>query len=100
MARINVNALPNVTTPSTPVVFNHDICKGCNTCINVCPVDVFIPNPHKGEAPIILHPDECWYCGVCVTDCRHPGAITLNWPVQQRGSWKDKMTGKVMRENT
>ena len=48
MARINVNALPNITTPSTPVIFNPDICKGCNTCVNVCPVDVLIPSPTRG----------------------------------------------------
>jgi hypothetical protein len=45
-----------------------------------------------------LHPDECWYCGCCVMDCRYPGAISFNWPLQQRGSWKDKVTGKVMRD--
>ena len=99
MARIKINALPNITTPNAPVTFNPDICKGCNTCVNVCQVDVFIPNPVRGKPPIVLHPDECWYCGCCVNDCKHSGAISFNWPIQQRGSWKDKVTGKVMRDN-
>jgi NAD-dependent dihydropyrimidine dehydrogenase PreA subunit len=99
MAQIKINALPNITTPSAPVTFNPDFCKGCNNCVNVCPVDVFIPVLEKGQPPIILHPDECWYCGSCVNECKNPGAITFNWPLQQRGSWKDKVTGKVLRDN-
>jgi NAD-dependent dihydropyrimidine dehydrogenase PreA subunit len=93
-----LSALPNITTPSSPVTFNPDLCTGCDICVNVCQVDVFIPNPEKGSPPVILHPDECWYCGCCVMDCKHPGAISFNWPLQQRGSWKDKVTGKVMRD--
>ena len=56
MTERKINALPNLTTPNAPVVFNADICRGCNTCVEVCPVDVFIPNPKKGNPPIILHP--------------------------------------------
>lgn len=98
MTQIKISALPNITTPSSPVTFNPDLCTGCDICVNVCQVDVFIPNPEKGSPPVILHPDECWYCGCCVMDCRHPGAISFNWPLQQRGSWKDNVTGKVMRD--
>ncbi len=98
MAEIKLNALPNLVTPNTPVVYDPDKCVACNTCVEVCPVDVFIPNPEKGKPPIILHPDECWYCGTCVNDCKYPGAISFNWPMQQRGSWKDKVTGEVMRD--
>jgi NAD-dependent dihydropyrimidine dehydrogenase PreA subunit len=99
MTQKSINALPNITTPNTQVIFNPEICTGCNQCVEVCQVDVYIPNPVKGEPPIILHPDECWYCGCCVIDCPCPGAISLNWPLQQRGSWKDKITGKVFRDN-
>ncbi len=98
MAKIQLNALPNITTPSAPVTFDPAVCIGCNICTEVCPVDVYIPNSQKGKPPIILHPDECWYCGTCVNDCPTPGAISFNWPIQQRGSWKDKVTGKVMRD--
>ena len=97
MAKDKVYALPNITTPNTPVIFHEDVCNGCNNCVEVCQVDVFIPNPEKGKTPMILHPDECWYCGCCVNDCPRPGAISFNWPVQQRAYWKDKATGKVYK---
>ncbi len=99
MANKKVYALPNLTTPNTNVKFNTEICNGCNHCIEVCQIDVYIPNPQKGKPPVILHPDECWYCGCCVNDCPRPGAMTFNWPVQQRGYWKDKATGKVLRDS-
>ena len=94
MAQQKVYVVPNVPTPGTPVIFNPEICDGCNECMEVCQIDVFIPNPEKGKPPIILHPDECWYGGCCVFACPRPGAITLNWPLQQRSHWKDKDTGE------
>ena len=51
-----VYALPNVQTPNLPVLVNPDKCIGCNTCVQVCQIDVFIPNPKKGQPPLILHP--------------------------------------------
>ena len=98
MPKKEVFALPNIATPSTPIIYDSKKCNGCNTCVQVCQVDVLIPNPEKGKSPVILHPDECWYCGCCVIDCPCPGAISFNWPLQQRGSWKDKITGKIMRD--
>ena len=92
-----VYALPNIISPSSPVIFDPVACNGCNQCVQVCQVDVFIPNPEEGKPPVILHPDECWYCGCCATDCPED-AITFNWPVQQRAYWKDKVTGKVFRD--
>jgi len=94
MAQKKVVAMPNIVTPSSPVVFT-DKCNGCNTCVDVCQIDVFMPNPEKGKPPIILHPDECWYGGCCVNDCPRPGAIQLQWPLELRGYWKNKATGKV-----
>jgi NAD-dependent dihydropyrimidine dehydrogenase PreA subunit len=98
MPHKEILALPNIVSPANPVIFNPDLCTGCNTCVNVCQIDVFIPNPEKGQPPVILHPDECWYCGCCFTDCPNK-AITFNWPVQQRGYWKDKATGKILRDS-
>ena len=92
-----VHALPNMPTPNNPVIFNPEICNGCNQCVEHCQVDVYIPHPRKGQPPIILHPEECWYCGCCVNDCHRPGAITFNWPLAQRGYWKNKETGQVSR---
>ena len=93
MAEQEVYAVPNIVSPNTPVIFNQDICVGCNNCVEVCQVDVYIPNPVKGKSPLILHPD----CGCCINDCPNPGAMTFNWPLQQRGYWRDKETGRVYR---
>jgi NAD-dependent dihydropyrimidine dehydrogenase PreA subunit len=91
-------ALPNIVTPNTPVIHDAKKCTGCNHCVEICQVDVFIPNPEKGKTPVILHPDECWYCGCCANDCP-TGAITFNWPIQQRAYWRDKQTGQVLRDS-
>jgi NAD-dependent dihydropyrimidine dehydrogenase PreA subunit len=81
-----VYIVPNIATPNRPVIRNPEICNGCNTCVNVCQIDVYIPNPERGKPPITLHPDECWYCGCCVNECPRLslGAIKFNWPLQQR----------------
>ena len=92
-----VFASPNRPTPGRPIIFNPDFCSGCNVCVGVCPEDVFIPNPIKGQPPIILFPEECWYCGVCVDDCRRKDALRLNHPLQQRARWKRKETGEHFR---
>ena len=47
MSREKVYALNNITSPSRPVIFNPEICVGCNNCVEICQVDVFIPNPEK-----------------------------------------------------
>jgi NAD-dependent dihydropyrimidine dehydrogenase PreA subunit len=98
MAKKKIYALPNLVTPNTPVIHNPDVCNGCNHCIEVCQVDVYIPNAEKGKPPVILHPDECWYCGCCINDCPNKAA-TFNWPIQQRAYWKDKATGKILRDS-
>ncbi len=95
MSKGKVIALPNVSAPSNPVLFNPDICNGCNHCVEVCQIDVYMSNPRKGKPPIILHPEECWYCGCCANDCPRPGAITFNWTLQARGYWSNKATGEI-----
>ncbi len=91
--------VPNIATPNRPVIRNPEVCNGCNTCVNVCQIDVYIPNPEQGKPPITLHPDECWYCGCCVNECPRLslGAIKFNWPLQQRGFFKRKATGQIYR---
>jgi NAD-dependent dihydropyrimidine dehydrogenase PreA subunit len=97
MAQETVYATFNAPAPLKPVVFDKEICNGCNWCVEVCQMDVYIPNPEKGEPPIILYPDECYYCGSCVTECPKPGAIKLNHPLMQRVRWKRKETGEHFR---
>jgi len=97
MTQKKVYAFPNWCTPTNPVIFDPDICNGCNTCVEVCQVDLLIPNPEKGKPPIILYPEECWYGGCCVAMCPKPGAITLNHALPQRVRWKRKATGEHFR---
>ncbi len=95
MAQEEKFAIPNIPAPNTPVIFNPDICNGCNNCVEVCQIDVYMPHPEQGKPPIILHPEECWYCGCCANDCPCPGAIQFNWPLPLRGYWKNKETGEI-----
>ena len=97
MTQEKVYAFPNRCTPTNPVVFDPDICNGCNACVEVCQVDLLIPNPQKGKPPIVLYPEECWYGGCCVAMCPKPGAITLNHALPQRVRWKRKETGEHFR---
>ncbi len=89
--------LPNPMTPNPVVVFNEELCTGCNTCVDSCPGTVLAPSPKKGEPPIVLYPDECYMCGCCVGDCPVPGANRLMHPLNLRMSWKRKDTGKTYR---
>lgn len=75
---------------SNPISINPESCIGCNRCVNVCQVDLFIPNPNKGNPPIVLYPGECWYCGCCVEECPIPDTITLNPLLMNRVHWKPK----------
>jgi NAD-dependent dihydropyrimidine dehydrogenase PreA subunit len=95
----DVRMYPNLVTPNNPMIFNDDVCTGCNTCVNVCVMDILMPNPEKGKSPIVLYPDECWYDGSCVNACPlwQEGAIVLNHPINQRVRWKRKATGEHFR---
>jgi len=75
---------------SKPVIFDAEKCIGCNSCIEICQVDLFIPNPEKGKNPIVLYPGECWYCGCCVMACPVEGAITLRHPLMNKVHWVAK----------
>jgi len=68
------------------VEIDEEICSGCQTCLDVCPMDVFAPNPEEGKPPVVLYPDECQFCGQCVEDCPlgEAGAIRLRIPLPMR----------------
>jgi len=73
---------------SGPLVFDPEVCNGCNQCVEVCQVDLLAPNPEDGKSPLILFPEECWYGGCCVAVCPLPGAIKLNHPPMNRVHWR------------
>ena len=73
-----------------PLTFDPEICIGCNICVDVCQVDIMVPNPEVGEPPIVVYPGECWYDGSCVSSCPEPGAITLNSMATKRVHFRRK----------
>jgi len=75
---------------ANPIIINEDKCTGCNRCVNICQVDLFIPNHIKGGPPVVLYPGECWYCGCCVIECPVEGAIELRHPLMNRVRWVAK----------
>jgi NAD-dependent dihydropyrimidine dehydrogenase PreA subunit len=91
-----VYMIPNPATPNQCVTIDNTKCAGCNACIEVCRTDVMVPNSEKGKPPVVLYPDECWFCGNCVAACPK-SAITMNFPLNQRVSWKRKATGEYFR---
>ena len=76
------------TPAANPIVFNSEQCIGCNRCVDICQLDLLIPNPEKGKPPIVLYPGECWYCGSCVVECPRQGAIRLRHPLMNRTHWE------------
>jgi NAD-dependent dihydropyrimidine dehydrogenase PreA subunit len=83
-----------------PVTIFPEPCTGCNRCVNVCPVDLFLPNPQRGGPPLVVFPGECWFEGSCVDICPEPGAIVLNRPFVSRVNWKPNARCAPRREET
>ncbi|GAA0719399.1 hypothetical protein GCM10008905_07410 [Clostridium malenominatum] len=75
---------------SNPIIYNKDKCIGCNRCVDICQVDILIPNPERGKSPIVAYPGECWYCGCCVMECPIEGAIKLRHPLMNEVHWIEK----------
>ena len=71
-----------------PVVFNGQVCNGCNFCLEVCPMDIFAPSPENQQPPLVVYPEECRYCGACWVRCpyRTKGAIKIVPPPAMRVS--------------
>ena len=72
----------------TPVLFDDSVCNGCNVCVEVCPMDIFAPNPEEKRPPLVLYGDECRYCGACWMRCprRKDKALKIVVPPSMRVS--------------
>ena len=79
---------------ANPVTFDQDLCIGCNICVDVCQVDIMLPNAEEGLPPLVAYSEECWYDGSCVVACPVPGAILLNGLVKDRVHFRRKESGE------
>ncbi|MBD3314010.1 4Fe-4S dicluster domain-containing protein [Candidatus Woesearchaeota archaeon] len=41
-------------------------CTGCNTCIEICPMEVFVL---EGTKAVVKRPDQCIGCRACESQC-------------------------------
>ncbi len=61
---------------------NEELCNGCKTCFNYCPMDVF--RFHEGnKKAYINYVEDCQGCFLCEVECPQ-GAITCV-PIFERG---------------
>ncbi len=54
-------------------VINNEKCKGCFTCVEICPVEVFAKDEKKAK---VAKPGECIGCKACEVQCPN-GAIKV-----------------------
>lgn len=83
------NSQPDrIWSPFQAIKINHEICNGCNRCVDICPMDVLAANGVKGGPPWVVYPEECWFCGSCVELCpmQAEGAIRVIVPLPMRVS--------------
>ena len=76
-----------VPCSARPILFDRQICVGCNRCAEVCQVDILVPSSEKGAPPVVMFPGECYYCGACVMVCPKKGALRLQHPVMNRAKF-------------
>lgn len=63
-----------------PPIVDFNLCSGCATCEDSCPLDVIFFDCEAGR-PQIRYPEECWHCGSCRQDCPVE-AIRIRFPLR------------------
>lgn len=61
--------LKNVVT----LAYEPELCRGCGSCLEVCPHQVFVMQDKKAA---IRDRDDCIECGACARNCPY-GAIAV-----------------------
>ncbi len=68
-----------------------DLCKGCKTCVSVCPKGVFeLTSANGRQKARVAHADECELCTACVKQCPE-GAIVANPPIRLFGEVQEEV---------
>ena len=70
----------NERSRTKPPVIDKEICTGCGTCEDTCPLDVIYMDEEENKS-LIKYPDECWHCGSCRQDCPVE-AIEIRFPLR------------------
>ena len=66
-------------------VIDHDLCIGCNECVEICPANILFEAENPEDPPISRYPDECFYGYSCVAVCPVEGsAIKIVHPLDMR----------------
>lgn len=55
------------------IIVDSNLCTGCETCVDVCPVEVF---EIKDGKSVPVNADECVICRACEAQCPE-GAIQV-----------------------
>ncbi len=54
------------------LIHTNKDCRGCNKCLNTCPVDdANIARDEQGQNKILVDQDYCILCGRCIRHCPH-----------------------------
>ncbi len=55
-------------------IIDESKCTGCGTCVEVCPMEVFVMGDNKKA--VVKFPEKCIGCRACEAQCE-PGAIKV-----------------------
>ncbi|MEW6262075.1 MAG: ferredoxin family protein [Thermodesulfobacteriota bacterium] len=53
---------------------NTELCDGCGSCVEACPMDVLVLEAKKAKP---VQPDNCMNCQLCEVECPN-GAIKVS----------------------
>jgi NAD-dependent dihydropyrimidine dehydrogenase PreA subunit len=61
-------------------------CQACETCVEVCPMDVFRMDEENGTARI-AYPRDCQTCYTCELECPAHAIRVLPWRRERAQAW-------------
>ncbi|HUT54868.1 MAG TPA: 4Fe-4S dicluster domain-containing protein [bacterium] len=54
------------------ITVDHDKCTGCESCVDICPFDVF---EMQNEKSVPVRPEDCEGCMSCVESCAEEAIV-------------------------